>query len=256
MEPAQCDTLGNALLGKLMELRLQERYRIAARAGMDVSGVSESDAQRNVPVNNAIARAFSSLDMESRRRALPILADAIATSNQHHQQDLNRLLHQHGYEYINGSFVPVGLIDEREAPFLPPTALTDLAKAISRLADNDQSGAITAACGAVDATTTALYEKHGLGEASAPFQAKVNTALNRLGVFEKLKQDLIEIGIKPSDAKKIADETGEATKHAVEALQVIRRTNGDVHGTKPTYTRVVYNTIKWSSAVCGLLEGE
>jgi len=45
-------------------------------------------------------------------------------------------------------------------------------------------------------------------------------------------------------------------RHAVEALQVIRRTTGDVHGTKPTYTRIVYDTIKWASAVCGLFEGE
>jgi hypothetical protein len=248
--------LGNALVGKLMELGLQQKTRIAVRAGMDLSEISPEDAQRNVPVNNAIMRAFGNLDSESQRRAQAILADAIAAESDEHREDMKRLVHQHGYEYINGSFVPVGLIDEREAPFLPPPALTDLTKAISRLANNDESGAITAACGAVDATTTALYEKHSLGEPSASFQAKVNTILNRLRVFEKLEQDLIEIGITSSDAHKIADEIQEATKHAVEALQVIRRTNGDVHGTKPTYTRVVYDTIKWSSAVCGLLEGE
>lgn len=250
------EQLGNALVGKLMELGLQEKYRIAVRAGMNLSEVSAEDANRNVAVNNAIMRAFGNLDSESQRRTQPILADAIAAMSNKHREDMKRLVHQHGYQYINDSFVPVGLIDEREASFLPPTALPDLTKAMSRLADNDESGAITAACGAVDATTTALYHKHGLGEPSASFQAKVNTVLNRLQVFEKLKQDLIQVGIQPDDAQKITEEVQEATKHAVEALQVIRRTNGDVHGTKPTYTRVVYDTIKWSSAVCGLLEGE
>jgi hypothetical protein len=48
----------------------------------------------------------------------------------------------------------------------------------------------------------------------------------------------------------------EATKHAAEALQAIRRVNGDVHRTKPTFTRLVFDKIKWSSAICGLFEGE
>ena len=84
----------------------------------------------------------------------------------------------------------------------------------------------------------------------------MNTALNRLRVFEKLEQNLIDIGIESAVARKIAVEVQDATKHATEALQVIRRTSGDVHGTKPTYTRIVYDTIKWSSAIRGLLEGE
>jgi hypothetical protein len=42
----------------------------------------------------------------------------------------------------------------------------------------------------------------------------------------------------------------ETTKHAAEALQVIRRTIGDVHGTKPAYSRIAYDSIKWASAIC------
>jgi hypothetical protein len=72
-----------------------------------------------------------------------------------------------------------------------------------------------------------LWRRFGsLGEPSASFQTKVNTTLNQLRVFENLKRDLFEIGIKSNDARKIADELQEATKHAAEALQVIRRTNG------------------------------
>jgi hypothetical protein len=248
------DVLGNALIGKLMDLSLQDRYRIAAQAGMDMSGVSEADAQRNVPVNNAITRAFSNLDPGSKRRALPIMADCIAAKSGQHRDQLQRFLRQHGYEYINSSFVPVGLIDEREVPFLPSTATIELTKALTRLASNDESGAVTSACGAVDATTTNLYEKHALGSPSASFQAKVNTALNHLQVFRKLEQELVDIGITSADAQKISEEVRDATQHATEALQVIRRTIGDVHGTKPTYTRLVYSAIKWSSAICGLFE--
>ena len=135
-------------------------------------------------------------------------------------------MHQHGYEYMNGSFVPVGLLDERESRYLPSTATFELTKAMSRLADNDESGAITAACGAVDATTTALYDKHSLGDPSASFQTKVNTVLNRLKVLEKLERELTELGLKAGDAHRLAEEIHAATKHASEALQLIRRTNG------------------------------
>jgi hypothetical protein len=236
-----------------MELPIRAKYMLAARAGMDIADIPA--AQDNAVVNPAIARAFTRLDNEARLRALPILADAIAR-NEENRANLTQLLGQHGYQYLNGTFVPIGLIDEREAQFLPQTATAELAKAIGRLAENDESGAITAACGAVDATTTALYERHRLGDPGASFQTKVNTAINRLGVFDKLERELTEINVKPEDAKKIRDEMHEATKHAVEALQVIRRSNGDVHGTKPTYKRIVYDTIKWASAICGLFEGE
>jgi hypothetical protein len=246
--------LGNVLLGKVMELSIRTKYTLVAKAGVDVSEVPS--VQDNAAVNPAIARAFAKLDIESKQRALPIFADAVARVSEDNRNDLTRLLGQHGYQYINSTFVPVGLIDEREARHLPQTATSELTKALSRLADNDESGAITAACGAVDATTTALYEKHNLGDPGASFQAKVNTVINRLGVFDKLERELTEINIRPEDAKRIREEMHEATKHAVEALQVIRRTNGDVHGTKATYTRIVYDTIKWSSAICGLLEGE
>jgi len=251
---AEIVRLGNVLLGKLMELPIRTKYVLAARAGIDVAEVP--NVQDNAVVNPAIAHAFAQLDIESKQRALPIFADAVARISEDNRSDLTHLLGQHGYQYINGTFVPVGLIDEREAKHLPQTATSELAKALSRLADNDESGAITAACGAVDATTTALYERHNLGDPGVSFQAKVNTVINRLGVFEKMERELTEINIRPEDARKIRQEMHEATKHAVEALQVIRRTNGDVHGTKATYTRMVYDTIKWSSAICGLLEGE
>jgi len=103
---------------------------------------------------------------------------------------------------------------------------------------------------------TELYHKHGLGDPAGSFQAKVNTVMNHLGISSKIERELTEIGIGPEDARKIAAEIHEATKHATEALQVIRRTVGDVHGTKPTYRRIVYDTVKWASAICGLFEGE
>ena len=57
-----------------------------------------------------------------------------------------------------------------------------------------------------------------------------------------------------NDIDTIVDEIRQTTNHAAQALQVVRRAMGDVHGTKPALTRIAYDTIKWASAICGLLE--
>jgi hypothetical protein len=84
----------------------------------------------------------------------------------------------------------------------------------------------------------------------------VNTALDRLAIFEKLERELTEINVRPEDAREVREEMREATKHAAKALRVIRRTLGDVQGTKPAYKKIAYDTIKWTCAICSLFEGE
>lgn len=59
------ERLGNALIGKLMNLGPQQKYRIAVHAGLDLSEVSPEDAKYNVPVNNAIMRAFGKQSLEA-----------------------------------------------------------------------------------------------------------------------------------------------------------------------------------------------
>src|SRR5260370_16905410 len=95
-----------------------------------------------------------------------------------------------------------------------------------------------------------------MGQATDSFQAKVNTVMARLKVYEEIEGDLVQLGVRPENAKEIVSELNETTKHAANALQVIRRTLGDVHGKKPAYTRLTYDAIKWASAICGPLEGK
>jgi hypothetical protein len=260
MTEEEATTLGNVVLSEVVDKLSIPSIRIAAAAaGIDASRIPAKSEEKGgsgsrAEVAPALLRLYAELPLDRKIRALGILAERVGAGA---DDALTKLLTRHGYELRNGAFLPIGLVDEREALYLPPNATTELSKALSRLAGSDESGAITAACGAVDGTTTALFERHRLGNASASsFQAKINTALNRLGVFGKIERDLISIGIRPEDAQRIATETHEATKHASEALQVIRRALGDVHGTKPAYKKIAYETIKWASAICGLLEGE
>lgn len=107
--------------------------------------------------------------------------------------------------------------------------------------------------------TQALYANHSdWGPVPNSFQTKVkvNTSLKKLKVFETMKQEFIELGITEEDATTIVEEIGQATNHAAQALQVIRRTMGDVHGTKRALRKTAYDSIKWASAICALLEGD
>src|ERR1035441_4373977 len=136
-------------------------------------------------------------------------------------------------------------------------AYDEISDGFGRLADGDESGAITKVCGAVDTLTQALYANHGdWGPVPNSFQTRVNISLKKLNVFETMKHEFIELGITEGDAKTIVEEIRQAMNHAAQALQVIRRTMGDVHGTRRALRKTAYDSIKWASAICGLLEGE
>lgn len=152
--------------------------------------------------------------------------------------------------------MPLAAADAREFKFMPPSSAEQVSTAFDRLSVGDEDGAITAACSAVDTATLAAYEKYGLGNPPNSFQTKVNTVMDRLNIYPEMEADLVQLGLKPEDVKEIVGELHETTKHAANALQVIRRTLGDVHGRKPAYTRLTYDAIKWASAICGLLEGK
>jgi hypothetical protein len=123
--------------------------------------------------------------------------------------------------------------------------------------DGDETGAITSACGAVDTLMQQLYVKHRLGDpAKVAFAAKVNTAAKHLHIFEDAKDELTSLGMKGSDADTVVTEMRNAMNHAVQMLQVLRKAMGDVHGSKPALRRTAYDAIKWSSAICGLFEGQ
>lgn len=255
MKAEDIQRLGNALIGKLQDLGIRAKTSIASKAGIQV-GETPSQ-QQNIGVDSSIRRGFSELTDEGKLAALPILAEQIMSRREDYREEVTALLAHHGYQFIEQRFVPVGLFDEREARHLPAAAASELARAASRLSEPEgESGAITSACGAVDLVTSAAYEQYGLGKIPNSFQGRVNTVMQRLQVFEEIERELIAVDVRPEDAKKIADDMRQSIKYAATALEVIRRTQSDAHGTKPVYRRLAYDALKWASAICGLLEGK
>lgn len=255
MTADEINTIGNTLIGMIQKFGVREKTVIAGKAGMEIGPVPAS--QQNMFVDSSIRSEFAKMDEKKKLSILPILAEQIlANSSTAENEELVQLLGHHGYQYIDGTFVPVGLLDERESQYLPTTSASDLSKAISRLADGDESAAITSACGAVDLATSTAYDKYNLGGLPNSFQARVNTVMSRLQIFEEIEQELVGLQIKPADAAAISKEMRETIKHAANALEVIRRTQSDAHGTKPAYRRIAYDVVKWASSICGLLEGK
>src|SRR5262249_24053155 len=125
----------------------------------------------------AVDRLFREMSADKQEQALCLLAEQLVAED----QGVTQLLARHGYQFVDNSFVPVAMLDAREACFLPASASAILARATARLVEGDESGAITLACGAVDQTTGSVYAELGLGDPGrVAFAAKVNTALKHL----------------------------------------------------------------------------
>ena len=134
--------LFGVLFAELRTLSLTTARTAVAEAG--ITGIN-APQQYWDPFLTGVERAFCRLEPEARLTAIVILANRFSDS-----EDVRKLFELHGYEYVDGTFVPVALLDQREARYLPPSSASELAKAMKRLVDGDETGAITAACGAVD----------------------------------------------------------------------------------------------------------
>lgn len=254
-DPAEINILGNAILSKFFELSITKMNRLAARAGLCVSRIPFASESR-AKIQPVVSAMFSELLDDRKMALLTVIADGLIAeygSNEAEREDLKGLLRTHGFQFVNGSFIRVAAFDERERPFLPDSAFEEITGAFSRLADGDDSGAVTKACGAVDSTMQDAYAALGLGAPPPSFQTKVNTVFSRLDVYTKLKDGLVALHVSTADAEKIAEEAHETVKHAAELLQVIRRVQGDVHGTKLADSSLAYDAVKLCSAICGLL---
>lgn len=254
--------LYGALRSELNNLSVQDIRNTVAAAGINVTRITAKAEARSglgsrAEVMPAVDRLFGEMSPSAQVVTLRILAERLIGKNADLARSVQEILGRHGYQYIEGSFVQVNILDARESQFLPISTSGELARATARLIDGDYSGAVTSACGAVDLVTQQIYEKYGLGDpGKVAFQAKVNTALKQLNVFEDMEKEFQGLGMKQEDTSSILNDLREATNHAAQALQVLRRVMGDTHGSKPALRRTAYDAIKWSSAICGLLEGK
>ena len=205
-----------------------------------------------------IDRALSYLDDERKRHFLEIVAEEVISKlHTEIREELESHLGRLGLGIAGNTVVPLKIFDASELPELPVESRDDIVKAAQRLRDGDLSGALSAACGAVDATTSAVYESSGLGDpGKASFQEKCKRALEAKGVFVKLERELRSLGWEDSDITKFKSNFEGALNQAAYVMQTLRSRMGDVHGTKPVIKPLVFDSLKWAELIARSLQTE
>lgn len=139
------------------------------------------------------------------------------------------------------------LFEATDLESIPSVPREDLIKAAQRFRDGDLGGAISAACGAVDAVVASIYKELNLqqsGRKSSPsFQEGCTVALNAV---LHVKSDLQELGWEAGGATMLAKNFKDALNNGAYVMQALRSKMGDVHGTKPVLVPLAFDVLKWA----------
>jgi hypothetical protein len=145
-------------------------------------------------------------------------------------------------------------LEHGDLPDLPEASHEDLRKAAQRFRDGDLTGALSAACGAVDAATSQVYEEHQLGDpAKASFQERCKRAMAARGVVPKLDEQLAALGWSAADIVPFKKSFEGALILGAYVMQTLRSRMGDVHGSKPILRPLVFDSVKWAQLIVGSL---
>lgn len=145
---------------------------------------------------------------------------------------INDTLRRIGWEIFGGELVALDLIDAQDLAHVPEESRPDLLKAATRVG-NDPSGAITAACGAIDILTEAIYNANpALGNpADTSFQERVNRSLQAIGGLERYRRDLTELSWTEERANLVVQNMRQSISQAAVVMGLLRSNMGDAHGT-------------------------
>ena len=255
----EINLLWGAVRAALQRLSIPNIRMVAGLGGFDMTAVpSRSEASggsgSRAEVMPALDRLFGRMDTAQRRRAVQIIAEEL-----HHDGSLaaalDRYLARLGYGFVEGQIIRTSVLSAEDLDYLPETTRTDLTRTATRLRDGDFSGALSAICGAIDTTTSALYRQHNLGDpGDASFQKKVVRSLEAIGIWPRLETELGELGWRGQDPVRISQNLRGAINQAAYVLQTLRANMSDVHGNRPTIRWLVFDSLKWAQAILALLQ--
>jgi hypothetical protein len=158
-----------------------------------------------------------------------------------------------GWTLAGDRLIQIDVLHPSDLLNLPEVTIKDLTKAAERL-PNDPSGAISAACGAVDSLCDKIYKDHNLGDiGKASFQEKVKKSLAEVKALDNLHTELMLIGWGEEDARTFCHNLNGAISQAAYVMQSLRSNMGDVHGSKPYSAILAFDSIKWAMIISSLL---
>ncbi|MGA4422856.1 hypothetical protein ACI2UY_22625 [Ralstonia nicotianae] len=192
---------------------------------------------------SAIDTEVGKLDTAALRRFLALVAEELLERRPDFQGQLADRLARHGWALVDRRLIPLELFDPVELAAVPDAPRTDLVKAAQRFRDGDLSGAIGAACGAVDGAVALVYARHQLGGPARSFQEGCKRALEAV---VHLDPPLNELGWDGEDRKQFIGSFNGALSHGAFVMQMLRTRMGDAHGTKPILKTLVFDALKWA----------
>jgi hypothetical protein len=235
---------------------LVEAKRIVELAGFDVIQIAQTDDHWK-PFIKLIKSEFFQFDDERKYRSLNIVVEEILNRKSETQEELEKYLSRLGWQIIDGNVIPIELLDRIDLQELDEVSRDDLIKSAKRFRDGDLSGAISAACGAVDSITNKIYQNKNLGDPTkASFQQRCTEALKAVGVFTAISDQLKDIDWKDSGIVLFNKNFEGSLNHAAFVMQNLRGNMSDVHGTKPVLRPLVFDSIKWAQILVRLLSNE
>ena len=217
------------------------------------SGSSVSKGQ----LITVIEQHLSDFTINEKRHFLNIVVEEMFERNSSIEEQLEKYLSRLGWQVIDASVIPIGILDRDELEELDEACKKDLIKAAKRFRDGDLSGALSAACGAVDTITSKIYLNKQLGDAGkASFQERCKVSLNAKGIFTAVENDLKDIKWKDSGIVPFNKNFEGALNQAAYVMQSLRSNMSDVHGTKSVLKPLVFDSIKWAQIIIRLLSGQ
>ncbi|MGZ8955717.1 MAG: hypothetical protein ACXW0Q_13670 [Methylovulum sp.] len=231
--------------------------QIVSLAGFDpiqIDRVNQGDKGQLV---TKIEREFWQFDYEKKHSFLNIVIEEMLERQNAIQEQLENYLSRLGWQVIDGAVIPIKLLDKNDLEELDEVSREDLIKSAKRFRDGDLSGAVSAACGAVDSITNKIYQDKNLGDATnASFQQRCTEALKAVGIFSAISTQLEEIEWKDSGVIPFKKNFEGSLNQAAYIMQSLRANMSDVHGTKPVLKPLVFDSIKWSQILVRLLSGQ
>ncbi len=238
---------------------VQRHFRITAAGGVFRSAglLPVGDQQYWAPLMAGVDAQFRRFSRDEKLRTVRILAQQMMEGrNEAVRESVAKLLREHGFHYLNGTFVPIDFFDERETQFLPPSSLSEISKAMSRLVQGDPGGALTSACGAVETAAADVYRAHPLRDFSREdsFQKKVVIAIEENGKLAELETQLVRLGWCREQAEILCKNLKGVLNQAAYVMQTLRSKMGDVHGKQPAIESVVFEALKLASVLVALMK--
>jgi hypothetical protein len=230
---------------------------VASGSGLIAPKLTGADAHSHKTRVRALlewlAKVYDESDEEIRRRLAVNFSRELLRRRSTVEDQLRESLGAIGWQFLDGDIVPLEVLSPEDLASLPVASHHDLLKAAKRFS-YDPSGAVGAACGAVDGLTESIYALHSLGHPGEhSFQQRVKQSIKALKIIDEMQAELVALGWEESKSKEFAKNLEGSLSQTAKVLESLRSHMGDAHGTKPVVDAMVINSIRWASVLCSFL---